>query len=258
MPVTATESAVLRRPPRVPQLIRHPKTDLLRAEIDWSAWYLTEEEDMGQSWLHDQISRLLTHLVERWLAERHGGKGHVASDVFVQWMPDQPQVQVSPDVLVVDRIADPPPTVLQVWRPDASPPRFAVEVVSDDWHKDYRDNPPKYAQLGCQELVIYDAEHDLHKRSQQRVALQVFRRSRDGLFVRTYAGAGPAHSEQLQAWLVVAGDGSRLLRIARDAEGRDLVASAEEALADKSRALSAADAEIARLRAELARLGGAK
>ncbi len=240
----APSTAVVLRPPRTPGLIRHPKRDLLRAQIDWSAWYLSEEQDMGQSWLHDLISRMLAHLVERYLKEHHGGRGAVGANVFVQWVQGHPQVQVSPNVLVVDRLAEPMPKVLQLWMQDHLAPRFAVEVASDDWQKDYRDNPPKYVQLGCTELVIYDPEHDLHARTRERVALQVFHRTSDGLFVRTYAGSGPARSEELDGWLVVAGDGSRLLRIARDADGRDLVLTAEEALA-------AAEAEIAQLRAEL-------
>ena len=85
----------------------------------------------------------------------------------------------------------------QTWLPGHRPPRWAVEIVSDDWKKDYEDNPLKYAQLGARELVIFDPDAALTSdRRGVRVPLQVYRRDADGAFVRVYRGEGPARSEE--------------------------------------------------------------
>ena len=244
---TALPRAAPSRQPRVPQLIRHPSFDFALTAIDWSAWYLTAEDDMGESWLHSKISDLFEGLLTRWLAERGDTRSQVGRNVFFQWVEAHPLVQMSPDAFVVATAPTPLPKSVQTWLPGHLPPRFALEVVSDDWHKGYHDNPAKYAQMGCAELVIYDPEHNAHRKSKDRAALQVYRRTADGLFVRSYVGPGPAPSAELHAWLVVAADGSRMLRLARDADGTDLLPTAEEALA-------AADAENARLRAQLAQM----
>jgi hypothetical protein len=149
----------------------------------------------------------------------------------------------------------------QTWLPGHEPPRWALEIVSDDWKKDYEDNPPKYAQLGTRELVIFDpyaAELGPNGNgSQARTPLQVYRRGADGAFVRVHRGNGPAHSEEIGAWLVVRREGGVAdLRIARDAAGADLVPTALE----RSRAAEAAGREAeARIRAleeELRKRGG--
>ena len=250
-----------KRPPSGLQVVRNTSSALGIPDIDWTAWYVTEEQDMGESWQHARISRIFEDLLRRWVAERGEKRSRVGGNVFFQWVESQPLVQISPDAFVVDSAPKPLPTSVQTWLPGHLPPRFALEVVSEDWHKDYNDNPPKYAMLGCQELAIYDPEYRSHRRSKERVALQVYRRAADGVFARAYAGDGPAYCAQLGAWLVVASDNEGLLRIARDQAGVDLVATAEEQLAvvqhqaaADRQSLDAAQAENARLLAELARL----
>ena len=229
------------RPPRSMQVVRNPKPDLTLAEIDWSRWYLTEEEDMGETTHHAEISRTFVGLLRNWLVERGEKRSYVNGNTLFQWVEEHPQVQISPDAYLVDRVPHPPPGTFQLWRAGHLPPRFALEVVSEDWHKDYDDGPPKYAQLGCQELVIYDPEHDQHRRSKERVALQLYRRTRDGIFMRAYFGDGPVFCESLGAWLVaVPGPDCNLLRLARDAAGLDWVATAEEqAVAAQEQAVAA-------------------
>ena len=81
--------------------------------------------------------------------------------------------------------------------------------------------------------------------------LQVWRRS-EGAFVRDYVAEGPAWSTYLRAWLVVTDAGAKL-RMASSADGTGVWPTAEEA---ERAAKEAALAEVASLRAELARTPG--
>ena len=80
--------------------------------------------------------------------------------------------------------------------------------------------------------------------------LQVWRRDPRARFRRVYAGRGPARSEALGAWLVVTDQGRRL-RLADDPEGTSLWPTDAEA---EHAARADAEAEVARLKAELAAL----
>jgi hypothetical protein len=105
-------------------------------------------------------------------------------------------------------------------------------VSGDQWGKDYEEAPIKYAQLGAHELVIFDPEAALGAGQRGRLSLQVYRREADHSFVRVHAGAGPARSDGIDAWLVVVIDGAvARLRVARDAAGVDLVPTAQEQIA---------------------------
>jgi Uma2 family endonuclease/cell division protein FtsB len=200
-------------------------TALTPPEGGWAAWYLTDEDDMGESIEQGIIIRLLLAALAELARERGWQRSLVASDQFFAWVEGEPLVRVSPDVYVLD---DPPaayPGSWQTWRAGHPPPRFAVEVVSATWKKDYRDAPSKYKQLGARELIIFDPAAAAAPRL-RRFPLQVYRRTASGAWKRVLAGPGPVHSVELDAWLVVV-PGPRL-RIARDPAGRDLVQTPEE------------------------------
>jgi len=247
------------RPPRALALVREPRPEEIGAPIDWSAWRLAWEDDVGQSPEQDVISRTFESALEQWLDERGRAGSWVGRDAFFAWLEHEPLVRVSPDVYT---LALPPPTPLprmfETWRPGQTPPVFALEVVSDDWKKDYDTGPAKYALLGARELVIFDADALRGPTRPGRVPLQIFRREDDGAFVRTYAGPGPARAETLGAWLVTtaSGDPSRLLRLSRDAAGEDLVPTAAERVSmerrradEQARRADELERELAALRA---------
>jgi Uma2 family endonuclease/cell division protein FtsB len=197
-------------------------------EGGWSAWYLTDEDDVGESTEQGITVRLLLAALAELARERGWARSLVAGDQFFAWVESEPLVRISPDVYVLDDPPAPPyPGMWRTWLPGQLPPRFAVEVVSDDWAKDYDHAPRKYDQLGARELVVFDPDA-VHAPRGRRVALQVFRRGERGAWTRVAAGAGPVHSAELDAWLVVV-PGPRL-RIARDPAGVHLVATAEEQL----------------------------
>ena len=187
-----------------------------------------EEEVVGETHLHLLIRLGLFTLVRRLLDER-GERAFVGSDQFLYWVPGNPQRCVSPDLYVFPGV-DPatPARSWKLWEHDG-PPSLVLEVVSDDVDKDYVAGPMRYAEIGVEELVIYDPEPE---RGRDRVRWQVYRR-RDGELVLEEEGGGDrVRSEALGCWLRVIPDdaGRPLLRIGLGAAGDELFPTAEEEL----------------------------
>jgi Uma2 family endonuclease len=256
-------------------VVRDPTPDDAGAAINWSSWYLTDEDDMGEGVEQNEIIRRILSTLAELADERGWADIFWASDSFFAWVRSEPLVRVSPDVYLMDGPPpEPRPRMWQTWLPGHRPPRWAVEIVSEDWRKDYEDAPLKYAQLGARELVIFDpdAARSPERRS-SRAPLTLYRRSADGAFVRVYSGQGPVWSEEIGAALVAKPMGAVVhLVIARDAAGQDLVPTSEEAkraanaraeaaearLDVEAKARRDAEARMAALEAEISRLRSAR
>lgn len=207
--------------------------------FDWSQWYLTEEEDMGQSLEQFECIALLLSVLTALFRERgQHNEVYVGADQFFQWVEGEELVQVSPDLYVMEPHPPVPrPGSIQTWREGHHPPRLAIEIVSTDWRKDYDQNPPKYAQLGVEELVIFDPEAARAptlpglESEQDRVALELYQHDPHGGLLCTERGQGPMYSEVLQAWLLVVSTptGPRL-RLGYGPTEDALIASSPEAL----------------------------
>lgn len=240
----ATERARVRRP-RVPSVVRDPAPEEIGARIDWSSWYLTDEDDMSEACEQSEIIKVARSSTEELARERAWPDVLIGADAFFAWIEEEPNVRVSPDLYLLDAPSSPPlPKIWQTWLPGHRAPRLAVEIVSNDWEKDYQQNPQKYALLGTAELVIFDpdAVTGIAPKRHGRVAFQIYRREADGGFVRVYSGAGPARSAELGAWLVAHRQGPvARLRLARDAEGKDLVPTTTEAREAEAEAREAAE-----------------
>jgi Uma2 family endonuclease len=222
------------------------------------------EEKMGQGAAHGRAVKLFVD-ASMALREEQERQAYIGWDVFVEWDPNDPRARVSPDMFL---LVDQPPTITPslwcTWRPGCDPPAFALEIVSQKSRaKDYDQNPMKYAALGVGELAVFDPE----PRGEEAFALQLFRRSSRGQFLRVYAGPGPVESKELGAWLVIV-DGGAHVRLSRNAEGTDLVLTAEEQVSvarervttaeeqvsiERERAI-AAEAQVAALEARLREL----
>ncbi len=215
------------RAPTSLNVVRGDGAERLSEPVDWRSWYLTDEEDMGQSPTSDVVIRIIEDSLRQLFQERGLADRFVGRDHFFGWRPDHPLVRVSPDVHVFPFIPRRPyPDSWQVWRQGHAPPWVAFEVVSQDWRKDYEQNPPKYAQLGCQELIIFDPL----PRGGRAIPLQLYRRTADGLLVQTASGDGPVYSEALEIWLHAdEQDGWRELRLAYDEAGLQVVPTLGEA-----------------------------
>ncbi len=240
--------AMMHRPPRALNLVLDPAPEELRP-VDWSSWYLTDEADMGEGFEQNAIITALVSAINALASERGWPPAHIAGDQFFAWVEEEPLVRISPDIYILDGVWTPPgPPSFQTWLPGHAPPRFAMEIVSENWRKDYRDGPPKYAQLGVGELVIFDGTP---QRRRERVAFQVFRRSADGSFLRVYAGDGPAWSAELEAWIhvEVVGKGARRPFLAADEAGQQRLRTDAERSAEAG---ERAEAERARAEAERA------
>jgi Uma2 family endonuclease len=245
------------RPPSGP-VLRDLPPDQRVAEVDWSRWYLDEDE-MVESFEQGAIIRIMLSSLSELARQRGWARILFGADNYFAWVPEEPRVRVSPDIYLVDDPPEPPiPSGWQTWQEGHRPPRWAVEIVSSDWKKDYLEGPEKYAQLGCRELILFDPDvARLAMRNPLREALTVYRKGADGLFVRVYSGAGPCYSAEIDAWLHVRIEGPvARLRIALDEQGKSLVPTEGEraqAEAERAEAQAGRADEEARKRAEAER-----
>jgi hypothetical protein len=208
-----------------PDAARNDTTDA----ADHADWTLSDERDMGEGVEQGEIIRLLLACLDTHAAEQGWVDRYWAGDQFFAWRPGAPLVRVSPDVYVVDDPPPPPrPASWQTWLPGHRPPRFALEVVSEDWQKDYAISPQKYEALGCGELVVFDPEAWLGTTTAiQRVPLQHYDRTAG--WSRVTAGASPIWCPSIAASIVPVRIGAcARLRLGRDVGGTDLIPTAAE------------------------------
>jgi Uma2 family endonuclease len=185
------------------------------------------EVRVGESMLQRRIVELLRPLLEWWLNIRRGVLAFVGAGQFIYWRQYDPQATIAPDLYVIPGI-DPntQPKSWKLWL-DKVVPSLAIEVVSDEWEKDYRDTPGKYDQIGVRELVVFDPEWEADG---ERLRWQVFRRvGKRGLSRIEVTDSDRVQLKSLGCWLRVAGEGATLrLRIAEGPAGELLVPTAEE------------------------------
>ncbi|MEM1031289.1 MAG: Uma2 family endonuclease [Myxococcota bacterium] len=208
-------------------------------------WRL-EEGKVPETPLHDRTIALLMAILEHWILQRcvreRDRPAMAARNLGCRWDPDDARVGTDPDIVLLE---PPPPeaealTTLRVWEPGHAPPPLAVEVVSKNTaDEDYVEAAARCARLGVRELWVFDPLREGPATTGGPFVLQVWRR-RDDVMARVYAGAGPAFSEELSAWLVVTDQGRRL-RLADDPDGVSLWPTSAEA----------AEAEVERLRRAL-------
>lgn len=206
------------------------------------------EEKVGETKRHLDLRTLLYLLV------RDLPGVAVGSDQFVYWDADDPRKNLSPDLLVKRGALNDAFPTWKVWERGA--PDLAVEFVSD-WDRAesvWRDKLARYRSSGVAELVRCDTEND-------EQPLRIWDRVRGDLVERSKTSPNLRQCATLGLWWIVllTPDGTTL-RLARDREGADLVPTREERLATAAEAAqqaqAAAEAEVEKLRAELARLRG--
>jgi Uma2 family endonuclease len=217
------------------------------------------EEKVGQDTLHMLILELLRPLIERWYAQR-GKPTFVGADQFVYYKQFDPSKVVAPDVYVLPGVA--PGRRVKSWKTwkTGVVPSLAIEVTtSDEAEKDYREAPERYAELGVDELVIFDPDYHLsderrrwqrHRKLQKRGFVRVESTNADRIKVRT-----------LGCFLRVVGEGDAArVRLGTGPTGDTLVPTeAEEERAAKEAERAAKEAalrRVAELEALLARRDG--
>jgi hypothetical protein len=211
-----------------------------------------EEERVGEDMLQRWILELLRPLLQRWLTGR-GIKAFVGADQFIYWRQHDAHARIAPDLYVLPGVD--PRTRVRTWKlwQDRVVPSFALEVVSQDWEKDYTDAPARYRELGVSEVVIFDAACDEHP---DGLRWQVFRRLRKRGLVRVEASqADRVRSKILGCWFRAVGEGrDTRVRIAVGSRGEELVPTAEEEAAAERAAKEAALAQVRALEAQLHRV----
>ncbi len=218
-------------------------------------FYPTEVK-VGQDTLHMLILELLRPLVERWFAQL-GKPTFVGADQFVYYKQFHPSKVVAPDLYVLPGVA--PGRRFKSWKTwkTGVVPSLAVEVVtSDDVEKDYREAPERYAELGVDELVVFDPDF---AQSDERCRWQRFRKLQKRGFVRVEStNADRIRSRTLGCFLRVVGEGDAArVRLGTGPTGETLVpteAEAERAAKEQERgAKEEALQKVAELEALLAR-----
>jgi Uma2 family endonuclease len=196
---------------------------------DLSEWEI-DAEQVAENPLQREIVNVLVSSLKELIAARGWKNVQVLCNTFFAWLPERPMVRVSPDVYLLDAPPKRLPGMWQTWKPENRPPFWALEILSEDWHKDYDQVPPKYEELGCRELVVFDPEAAMGRTHlRRRVPLTIYRRSDAGAFVVGYSGPGPALSPELGVWLVPIRDGySSRLRLSEDREATRIVPTFEE------------------------------
>ncbi len=210
-------------------------------------WYIDDEDTVPDSHPHDLRERRILLLLEGWQRRTRRG-GMLARELACRWDERHPKVGVDPDVCYLEQT---PPEgrytrSLRTWETGHFPPKLAIEVVSKSRpQKDYVNAPERHELLGTEELWVFDADLLGHGPNRPSVKLQLFQRDLEGNLCRTYAGDGPMHSEVLDAWVFVTGDGFHL-SIADDREGTKWWMTPEETeRAAKEQALKVAEGERA-------------
>jgi len=206
--------------------------------------HFPEEETVPESVEHRRCLNVLFDSVRREFA----GRAIVASDQFLYWDATDPKKRLAPDLAVrvgntVERLPS-----WKTWKLGA--PQVGVEIVSDF---DRAEGPfaaklERYRRAGIVEVVRFDPED-----TEQPLRLWD---SFDGdLVERNLGGAEALHCDALGLYWCVKEDPElgRMLRLARDARGENLVLTPEEAaLAEKEAALAEKEAALAEKKTALA------
>jgi hypothetical protein len=181
-----------------------------------------------------------------------GAEHTIGCDQFVYWDPTDPSRCLSPDGFVRLGVPD---SMFDSWKTwERGVPEVAIEIASKSdaselaWDVKLR----RYRELRVPELVRFDPDETPERQ------LRIWDRIGDDLIEREN-GENRHFCRGLKLfWVVVpAGRQPVALRLARDAEGRDLVLTPEEsndrARQAEAQARQAAEQRIAELEAELRR-----
>jgi Uma2 family endonuclease len=182
--------------------------------------HFPEREVVAESKQHLRLRVLLWQSLELELA----GRASVGSDQFVYWRANGPDRKVAPDVFVKLGVALRDFASWKTWE-QGGVPELAVEITSrsDEAEKPWSEKLEHYGELGAIELVRFD------RRAPAGEALRVWDRVDDVLLERE-AGERAEWSETLGLWWVTVPDPDlgRVLRLARDATGKDLIPTPTE------------------------------
>ena len=225
---TLREARAQRRYLRAPQPLFFPTSE----EVPESRWHL----------------ELRTALFLM-LQEAFGHVAIIGSDQFMYWEPANPRACVAPDVMVRLGETDAQFESWKVWERGA--PQLAIELVSkgDPMGLAWTEKLERYRHVGIVELVRFD-------RDDERAPLRLWDNVDGDLVERDPEAPGFTRCDVLDGYWIAARDARRgpWLRLSRDALGGDLFLTPSERAENERARADRADARVAELEAELARL----
>jgi len=187
-----------------------------------------------------------------------GQRVYVSGDLLVYYEEGNPKKYVVPDAFVVKGVSPRRRRIYKIWIERKAPDAVIETTSRKTRRKDTVDKPQLYASLGVKEYFLFDPDHEYLD-----PPLQGHRLS-GGAYVQIEIDpAGFLESRELGLRLRVEGEnlcfyrvdtGEQLLPPAERAAAEAERAAAESERADReAQARQAAEAELARLREELAR-----
>lgn len=218
------------------------------------AVHFPSEETVPESKRHLMLRTSLFQMIALDL----DGRFAVGSDQFVYWNARDPGRRLAPDVFVCTRVRD---FVFDSWKTwEHGCPDLAVEIVSpsDASEDEWRRKLERYQEAGVQELVRFDPDAPPGKR------LRVWDRIAGDLVEREVEGESTSCAALSLTWVVWPDpDLGAMLRLARDAEGGELLPTLAEAKETEGRMRvqetdrrKDAEQRIRELEAELRKLRG--
>ncbi len=227
-----------------------------------------ERGGLGKDFLEMLVASNFRPLLESFLDERQV-QAFVGANQFIYYVRGDPNTRVLPSIYVMPNIDRTKLEYLGCWKTwqTGAIPCFALEIVSiHNWKKKAElKSPRRHDVLGTKELVVLDPYADERFKLRGRTRFRIFRRDSSGRLVLVHStNERQIQSETLGCFLRVVGVGnSQRLRIATGPNGETLFPTRAEAEAqhahealqranDEARRASNAEAELARLRAEIA------
>jgi hypothetical protein len=133
---------------------------------------------------------------------------------------------MAPDIYVLPGVSqDIAISTWKVWEHDGIVPSLVIEIVCGNPHKDYEDSPQRCAELGVQELIVFDPFPGT-----DRIRFQVYRQDHGRFVLAERTNADRVPSRVLGAFLRVVGQDARMrLRVATGSAGELLLPTADEA-----------------------------
>ncbi len=183
--------------------------------------HFPHEEEVPEGLIHFKARAMLFSSLEALL----GPGSLVSSDQFVYWDPTDPGQRLAPDIGI--RVGTPRAPILSWKTWELGAPHVGVEIVSesDESPRELEKKLERYRRAGILEVVRFDPED----RSQP---LRIWDLVDGDLVERDLAGPDALLCDALGLYWCIRQDAELgpLLRLARDAAGKDLVLTQIEAL----------------------------
>jgi len=208
-------------------------------ETDDRVYYPVSDE-MGETSEHYWAAHELVALLADYV-RRNRVPAVVGSDQFFYFKRGDPRAVVCPDLYIID---DEPNDLKidswKLWEHDGKAPTLVLEIVSDEYAKDYADHLiTRYEQLGARELIRFDPQHG---RNPRRKLLSQFIRDDAGRLLEQPTEPGRIRSKFHDLWFVHQPDNT--LRIAHGPNAATLWPTAAEREATDAEARARAEARV--------------